>query len=55
MNKSHGFDQISARMLRICDISIVKPLMIVFSNSLNQGVFPDQWKKANNTPIHKKR
>ena len=41
-------------MLRICDISIVKPLMIIFSNSLNQGVFPDQWKKANITPIHKK-
>ena len=54
INKSHGFDKISAKMLKICDSSIVKPLLIIFNNSLNRGVFPDQWKKANVTPIHKK-
>ena len=41
-------------MLKICDWSIVKPLLIIFNNSLNRGVFPDQWKKASVTPIHKK-
>ena len=53
-NKAHGFDQISIRMLKICDTSIIKPLVIIFKNSLNSGVFPLLWKKANVTPIHKK-
>ena len=54
INKSHGFDQISARMLKMCDSSIVLPLLIIFNNSLREGLFPSQWKKANITPIHKK-
>ena len=54
VNKSHGFDQISARMLKICDVSIVKPLQLIFDKSLKEGVFPVLWKKANVTPIHKK-
>ena len=53
-NKSHGFDQISARMLKIGDKSIVKPLLLIFENALNEGTFPLLWKKANVTPIHKK-
>ena len=54
INKSHGFDQISIRMLKICDSSIVKPLSIIFKTSLKSGVFPFLWKKANIIPIHKK-
>ena len=54
INKAHGFDQISARMLKICDSSIVKPLAIIFKTSLNSGVFLSTWKKANIIPIHKK-
>ena len=54
INKSHGYDGISARMLKMCDNSIVKPLIIIFNNCLNSGVFPLCWKKANITPIHKK-
>ena len=54
IHKSHGFDNISIRMLKLCDSSIVKPLMLLFNNSLNQGTFPKPWKKANVTPIHKK-
>ena len=54
INKSHGYDGISARMLKMCDDSIVKPLMIIFNNCLSSGVFPLCWKKANITPIHKK-
>ena len=41
-------------MLKICDSSIVRPLLIIFNNSLREGLFPSQWKKANITPIHKK-
>ena len=54
INKSHGYDQISVRMLKICDSSLIKPLLIIFNNSLNSGMFPSAWKKANIIPIHKK-
>ena len=54
VNKSHGHDGVSIRMLKLCDDSIVKPLMIIFNNCLNAGVFPLCWKKANITPILKK-
>ena len=53
-SKSHGFDGISIRMIKICDASIIKPLLIIFKNSLNTGIFPHHWKMANVTPIHKK-
>ena len=53
-NKSHGFDGISIRMLKLCDSSIVKPLSIIFNNSINHGHFPLAWKMGNITPIHKK-
>ena len=53
INKSHGFDQISIRMLKICDSSIVKPLSIIFNTLLKSGVFTFLWKKANIIPIHK--
>ena len=54
-NKSHGHDNISVKMLKLCDTSIVKPLLIIFNNCLKEGVFPLLWKKANIIPIHKKR
>ena len=53
-NKSHRFDGISVKMLKLCDASIVTPLLTIFNNSINDGVFPFPWKKANVVPIHKK-
>ena len=53
-NKSHGYDGISVRMIKLCDEAIVKPLCIIFSNCLKKGIFPSQWKKGNIIPIHKK-
>ena len=44
-NKAHGWDGVSARMLKICDKSIVPPLLIIFKNSLETGTFPSTWKK----------
>ena len=41
-------------MFKIGDKSIVKPLLLIFENALNEGTFPLLWKKANVTPIHKK-
>ena len=41
-------------MVSLCDESIVVPLKLIFDNILSSGVFPDAWKRANLTPIHKK-
>ena len=53
-SKSAGSDGISARMLLICDSSILHPLKFIFSTILSTGIYPDMWKTANVTPIHKK-
>ena len=53
-NKSHGFDNISIRMIQLCGESIITPLTIIFNSIVDTGVYPDGWKCANVTPIHKK-
>ena len=37
--KSHGYNDISIRILKICDSTIVKPMTILFKNCISQGVF----------------
>ena len=56
-NKAHGHGMISIHMLKLCGDSIWKPLEmeIIFKNCLKEGIFPDEWKKANIVPIHKKK
>ena len=54
INKAHGYDEVSIRMLQLCNKSIVKPLSIIFKNCRLRKVFPNLWKKANVVPIHKK-
>ena len=53
-NKSHGPDNISIRMLLICGDPILVPLYLNFRNIIQTGTYPDQWKRANVTPVHKK-
>ena len=53
-NKAHGWDEISIRMIKINDASLLTPLRIIFTNCLRQGVFPEIWKCANVVPVHKK-
>ena len=43
VNKAHGYDDMSIRLLKICD-----------NNCLQSGSFPNNWKKSNAVPIHKK-
>ena len=52
-NKAHGYG-LSIRLLKICDSSVVKPLSTIFKNCLQSGSFPNNWKKSNVVPIHKK-
>ena len=54
INKAHGHDGISVRIIKLCGISICKPLCIIFKNCISKGYFPKKWKKANVIPIHKK-
>ena len=53
-NKSHGWDNISIRMIKLCGKSIVYPLKFIFEVSLQDGELPDYWKKATVVPVHKK-
>ena len=53
-SKAHGHDQISIRMVQICDKAICKPLHLIFSSFIESGIFPPEWKKANVAPIHKR-
>ena len=52
--KSHGFDNLSIRMLQLCGDAIIEPLSIIFQNVIDTGIYPEGWKYANITPIHKK-
>ena len=52
--KAQGPDLVSAHMVKHCGKSLCIPLKIIFDNILETGIFPDQWKEANVTPVHKK-
>ena len=39
-NKVHGPDDISIKMIKTCDESLVRPLSVVFRNSLNSCIYP---------------
>ena len=54
MHKAHGHDDISIRMIKMCDKSILKPLILSFENSTKSSYYPDIWKKSNIVPVHKK-
>ena len=48
------FDEIPARILKECALEISPSLCFLFSTSLKAGKVPDEWKKSNVTPVHKK-
>ena len=54
IHKAHGHDDISIRMIKICDKSLLKPLMLLFENSTKSSCYPDIWKRTNIIPVHKK-
>ena len=45
---------ISICMIKLCGISICKPLEVIFQNCLCSDKFPFEWKKANVIPTFKK-
>ena len=52
--KASRCDIISASMIKICGMSSVEPLCLIFETCLETGSYPSICKKANVTPIHKK-
>ena len=54
IHKAHGYGDISIRMIKICDKSLLKPLIILFKNSTKSSHYPHIWKRSNIIPVHKK-
>ena len=54
INKAHGHDNISIRMIKICDKAIVTPLSIIYKNCIDTGILSVLRKKYNIVPVHKK-
>ena len=50
--KASGCDGISVSMTKMCDISFVEPMCLIFEKCLEAGSYPSFWKKANVIPIH---
>ena len=53
-SKVHGYQNISIKMIKICNESVTITLKIIFEESLKNGIFPDIWKKGNIIPAEKK-
>ena len=51
-NKAHGQGMISIRILKISGKSIIKPLLIIYKKCIEKSRFPNEWKKANDVPVH---
>ena len=49
-----GWDEISDRMIKICDWTLVLPLKLIFKDCLDHGIFPETWKRTNVVAVHKK-
>ena len=52
-NKSPGYDGISFNATNNVFDFTVEPLRYIFSNSLTQGIFPEEMKITRKTPIYK--
>ena len=53
-DKATGLDNIQARLLKIASPAISDSLAFIFNKSLVLGSFPDAWKTARISAIHKK-
>ena len=53
-NKARGHDEISMRMIKICDEALVKPLSLICKNCINTAIFQNIWKKSNIALVYKK-
>lgn len=54
IHKAHSHKDISIRIIKICGKSLLKPLIILFQNSVRCSHYPDLWKVSNIIPLYKK-
>ena len=54
VSKTHGYDRISVKMIKICANSVAHPLTLILQNSLLAGILANNRKKANIVPTRKK-
>ena len=55
IHKANGYENISIRMIKICDKSLLKPLILLLANSTKLSCYPDIWKRSNIIPVHTKK
>ena len=53
-DKAREWDNISIRMIQLCGKEIVLTLQLIFKSMLEEGIFPEDWKKSHVGPVHKK-
>ena len=53
-NKAPGPDGVPSQLLKNYASSLTHPLFLLYTQSLNSGIIPEEWKKANIMPIFKK-
>ena len=51
--KASGPDKVTVNLVKDAAKRIAFPIMCIFNSSITNGVFPDVWKTASVTPIHK--
>ena len=54
LNKAHGADKASIRMIKICGKSLCKALEMILKSCIIKREYPSEWKKTNVIPVHKK-
>ena len=54
-DKAGGADELVPRLLLLIKDEISYPLTVLFKKSLAEGVVPEDWKRANVSPIYKKK
>ena len=54
LNKALGHDDISIRMIELCDKCIISTLSLIYENCINSRISPKIWKKSNVVPLQKK-
>ena len=53
-NKATGLDGISSKILKVSSLVVAPALTYVFNKAIVRGIFPDEWKIARVSPLHKK-
>ena len=54
LGKSTEHDYVNNRVLKELSVALSNPLCDLFNTSLSKSHFPDIWKEANVSPLHKK-